>query len=344
MIEAPEILPETPDGDRRPSDAFDVLSDMLRVVRMSGAVLLRGVFSAPWAFTTPHATDIAHMLLPAARQLLLFHLVTEGRCWIKVDGQERLRLETGDIVALPYGDVHTMGGDQPAEPAAIADLFAAAPTDEGWAVIVHGGGGTSTRLICGFLHCDELLFNPLCKGLPRLLHVPTANEPAISLLAATVRHFIGEVHAARPGGACLLTRLAELLFIEILRRHMTTLPADAISWLNALNDPVVGRALRHLHTDPARVWTVERLAREVGASRTLLATRFTQRLGQSPMHYLTCWRLQLAAELLRDGVRGMAPIAERVGYASESAFNRAFKRHTGESPAAWRTRVLGPAV
>lgn len=344
MIEAPKILSETPGADRPPSNAFDVLSDVLRVVRMSGAVLLRGAFSAPWAFKTPHATEIAHMLLPAARQLLLFHLVTEGRCWIEIDGCDRLWLETGDIVALPYGDVHTMGGGSPAEPTAMADLFAAAPTDEGWAVIVHGGGGTTTRLICGFLHCDELLFNPLCKGLPSLLHVPTANEPAISLLAATVRHFIGEVHAARPGSACLLTRLAELLFIEILRRHMTTLPADAVGWLGALNDPLVGRALRYLHANPARGWTVESLAREVGASRTLLAARFAQRLDQPPMHYLTCWRLQLAAELLRDGVRGMAPIAERVGYASESAFNRAFKRHTGESPAAWRTRTSGAAA
>ncbi|MGH8600964.1 MAG: helix-turn-helix transcriptional regulator, partial [Burkholderiales bacterium] len=131
---------------------------------------------------------------------------------------------------------------------------------------------------------------------------------------------------------------------EILRRHMTALPADAVGWLGALNDPLVGRALRYLHANPARGWTVESLAREVGASRTLLAARFAQRLDQPPMHYLTCWRLQLAAELLRDGVRGMAPIAERVGYASESAFNRAFKRHTGESPAAWRTRTSGAAA
>ena len=322
-----------------PAGSFDVLSDLLRVVRLSGAALFRGDLSAPWALKTVDSTKIAHILLPKAKRLLSFHLVAEGRCWIALPGCHRVQLACGDIVVLPYGDAHTMGSDSGHEPVPVAGLLRDVTWNSGLPVVVHGGGGETTRMICGFVHCDELLFNPLLKTLPALLHINTEAEPEESLLAGSVRHLIGEAHSARAGSACLLARLSELLLVEVLRRHMTALPPETVGWLSAMNDPLVGRALQLLHADPAYGWTVNSLARQVGASRSSLASRFNALLGQPPMRYLIGWRLQLAAELLRDGAIGMAAIAASVGYASEAAFNRAFKRYTGEPPAAWRDRA-----
>jgi AraC family transcriptional regulator, alkane utilization regulator len=311
-------------------------------VRLSGAVLFRGDFSAPWAVRTPPSKELAAMLLPGARQLLLFHLVAKGDCCIELDGHPLLRLETGDIVVFPYGDAHTMASDLSLEPTACAGLLAAAACNEGLPVIAHGGLGKRTELVCGFLHCDEMLFNPLCKGLPPLLHVKTGGEQTISLIAAAVRHMITETHSGQAGTSGLLARLSELLFIEVLRRYMAGLRPGAVGWLSALNDAVVGRALQLMHSTPIRDWTVDGLARQVGVSRSVLSDRFRSMLGQPPMHYLTAWRLQLAAEMLRDSEDGLAAIAARIGYDSEAAFNRAFKRYAGEPPAVWRAKQLAP--
>ena len=319
--------------------ALDVLSDVLRVVRLSGAVLFRCEFSVPWAVKTPAPAELARLLLPEARQLMLFHLVAEGRCWIQLEGSERLQVEAGDIVVFPYGDAHAMASDLSIKPAPIAGLLGAALQREGMPVCVAGGGGDETHLVCGFLHCDELLFNPLCKALPALIHARSKGEPAMSFLAATVRHTINQAGAAQPGNACLLSRLSELLFIEVLRRHIAGLPPGTVGWLAALNDPVVGRVLQLMHARPAHPWTVDSLARQCATSRSLLAARFKALLGQPLMHYLACWRLQLAAEMLRDGAHGIAAIAARSGYESEPAFNRAFKRYAGDPPATWRARA-----
>jgi AraC-like DNA-binding protein len=341
MTETLKVLPETPSEYRAPPIPLDVLSDVLRVVRLSGAVLFRGDFSAPWAVRTPEPTELARMLLPGARQLLLFHLVAEGRCWIKLDKEGPLQFEPGDIAVFPYGDTHVMASDPSIEPTPCAGLLQAAASREGLPIVAHGGGGEPTRMVCGFVHCDELLFNPLCRGLPPIIHVRTGAEQATTLLAATARHIIGEAQTAQAGTGCLLARLSELLFIEVLRRWMAGLAPQTVGWLSALNDPTVGRALQLMHANPAEPWTVDRLAHQVGASRSLLADRFRSLLGQPPMHYLTCWRLQLAADMLRSGDHGMAVIADRVGYESEAAFNRAFKRYAGQPPATWRARRLG---
>ena len=340
MLESPEVLAETPPMPGPPPGSVDVLSDVLRVVRLSGAVLFRCEFSVPWAVTTPDPAELARLLLPGAKQLMLFHLVAAGRCRIGLKGHAPLQLETGDIVVFPYGDAHTMASDLSMKPAPITGLLGAAMGKEGMPVCVAGGDGEKTHLVCGFLHCDELLFNPLCKALPPLIHARNEGEPAISFLAATVRHTVSEAGAAQPGNTCLLSRLSELLFIEVLRRHIAALPPGTVGWLAALNDPMVGRSLRLMHAKPAHPWTVDNLARQCGTSRSLLAARFKALLGQPPMHYLVCWRLQLAAEMLRDGVHGIASIAARVGYDSEPAFNRAFKRYAGEPPATWRTKTL----
>jgi AraC-like DNA-binding protein len=195
-------------------------------------------------------------------------------------------------------------------------------------------------LICGFVYCEDLLFNPLCRALPSLIHVKTAEERTMSLLAATVRQTISEAHTAQPGTGCLLARLSELLFIEVLRRYMAGFPPDTVGWLSALKDPIVGRTLQLMHSNPAHEWTVPSLARQVGASRSLLADRFKLLLRQPPIQYLTCWRLQLAAEMLRNGTHAISQIAASVGYESEAAFNRAFKRYAGKPPAAWRSKEV----
>jgi len=222
----------------------------------------------------------------------------------------------------------------------IVELLRVTPASKGVPVVVHGGGGAPTRLVCGFLNCDELLFNPVLKTLPPLLVAQTPPEFEHSLLAAAVHHLLDEAESPQAGGACLRARLAELLFIEVLRRHVASLSPELPGWLGAVNDPMVGRALQALHAQPSRRWTVDSLARHVATSRSLLATRFKTLVGEAPMHYLTRWRLQRAAQMLRDGRDGLAAIAEQVGYESEAAFNRAFKRHAGESPGAWRSKAV----
>jgi len=338
MTAAPKVLPETPVRQPGAPGAADVLSDVLRVIHLSGAVFFHADVSAPWAARTVSAAELGRILLPHARQLLLFHLIEHGRCWIALDGASPLELGSGDIVVLPYGDEHILASDLSLTPIPMKRILK--PAGDRVAKLVLGQGQDRTRIICGFLQCDEFLFNPLCRGLPEQIHVKTSQEPATSLLTATMRSMIGEVDAGQAGTACVLSRLTELLFIEVLRRHMAGLDPDAVGWLSALNDPIVGRALQLLHARPAHTWTVNDLARQVGASRSLLADRFRSLLGQPPMHYLTCWRLQLAAQMLRRDSHGLAAIAGQVGYESEAAFNRAFRRQVGEPPAAWRARNL----
>jgi AraC family transcriptional regulator, alkane utilization regulator len=338
MTAAPKVLPETPVSPPLAPGAPDVLSDVLRVIHLSGAIFFHADVAAPWAARTVSAAELAQMLLPQARQLLLFHVIEDGRCWISLDGASPLELESGDIVVLPYGDAHTLASDLSLRPVPMKLILK--PAAGGVSKLVLGQGPNRTRIICGFLQCHEFLFNPLCRGLPEQIHVRTSQEPAVSLLTAIMHSMIGEMHAGQAGTACMLSRLTELLFVEVLRRHMAGLEPDAVGWLGALNDPVVGRALQLLHARPTYAWTVNDLARQAGASRSLLADRFRTLLGQPPMRYLTCWRLQLAAEMLRRDSHGLAAIAAQVGYESEAAFNRAFRRQVGEPPAAWRARNL----
>jgi AraC family transcriptional regulator, alkane utilization regulator len=340
MSSAPKILAETPAPQFPAAGATDVLSDVLRIIHLSGAIFFDADVAAPWAARSASAAELARMLLPRARQLLLFHAIERGRCWIALDHAAPLELESGDIVLLPYADEHTLASDLSLTPIPITQILKPAPGRV--TKLVLGKGADRTRIVCGFLQCDELLFNPLCRGLPRQIHLRTSQETAGSLLTSTMRSMIGEVHAGQAGTACVLSRLTELLFIEVLRRLMTRLQPDAVGWLSALNDPIVGRALQLLHARPAHGWTVNELARHTAASRSLLADRFRTRLGQPPMRYLTCWRLQLAAELLCHEGLGLAAIAAEVGYESEGAFNRAFRREVGEPPATWRARNLAP--
>jgi AraC-like DNA-binding protein len=338
MTKALRFLTETP-GSR--SDLLplprDVLSDVLGVIRFSGAIDLRTEFSAPWIIETLPSSDFADALQSQTKHIVPFHIVAEGNCWVKAKGGIQKALSTGDIIIFPHGDSHILGDRLEREPVPIDRLLPASPWQEP-PILKHGGGGELTRLVCGFLQCEELLLHPFLKTLPSLMHIRAFAEPTAPLLVTGVRYIIQETERFRPGSMCLLTRLVELMFVEILRSYMQSLPAQQVGWLSALNDPIVGQALDWIHADPAHPWTVPDLAKRVCVSRSALATRFTQLLGQPPMHYLIQWRLQLASHQLQTTNEGIAKIATQVGYESEAAFNRAFKRYVGVPPGVWRNR------
>ncbi len=315
---------------------MDVLSDVLQRVRLSGAVLFRGEFSEPWSVSSPPPNKLAPLLLPTARHIALMHIVAHGGCWAELGDGDARRLEEGDLIILPRGDAHTLGNRPGALSESVVRLLPGAG-EEGLPVIRHGGGGDGTRVVCAFLHCDDAPFNPLASTLPRLLHLPASDIGTTGWLPAGIQQLVQESADPAPGGACLLSRLTELLFVEALRRHIAGLPEDHRGWLSALRDPLVGRALERFHREPAAAWTVDALALDLHSSRSVLSDRFRQFLGLSPMAYLTRWRMQLAANALRENAEaGIAAIAAEVGYGSEAAFSRAFRRITGQPPSAWR--------
>jgi len=312
---------------------MDLLSDVLRSIRLSGAVLFRGEFSAPWAVAAPPARTVAALLHPDAAHLVLFHVVAEGSAWAKTAQGDHTDIAAGDIVVLCGGDAHVLGSGAPERTAQIGEILPPRPWPEP-PRLHYGGGGERTAIVCGFLHCDEIVFHPLLRTLPRLLRVRMGTSA--EWVEANLRYPLEEAGAGRPGSSSLLARAAELLFVDVLRRHLADGPAEERGWLAALRDPAVATALELLHGDPAAAWSVGLLARRVGTSRTVLSERFRLHLGQPPMQYLTRWRIQLAARMLSDQEESIAAVAERVGYESERAFHRAFKRHAGVTPAAWR--------
>jgi AraC-like DNA-binding protein len=342
MAQTPDFMPNTPKrvapaGAPR-TGGTDLLSDVLHRIHLASAVFLRGEFTAPWAFASTDAATLCEIVRPGARRLVLFHVAVEGSFCLELASGERALAHAGDAVVLPYCDVHTMGFPDGVPPVPIATLLPLPPWNE-MPVVRHGGGGAPTRILCGYLHCDDLLFNPVLQALPRLIHVRPSSGEAAQWREASLRYTIEQ--AGRPGsrGEALLARLPELVLVDCLRQYAESLPASHTGWLGALKDPVLGRALVFLHAQSAEPWTVTSLARRVAVSRSILAERFTRVLGVAPMRYLAQWRLQLAADLLRDQAQlGMAAIAGRVGYESEATFSRAFKRHVGVSPAAWRNR------
>jgi AraC-like DNA-binding protein len=314
---------------------MDALSEVLKAVRLTSGIFLDAEFTAPWCIdSAPGEADIAH-ILPQAEQVSIFHLLTEGRCRAKLPGGTALDLEVGDLLMFPHGDGHLMGSDVQLAPRETWELVDPAP---GRALprINYGGGGARTRFVCGFLACDKRTCKPLIGALPRILKVSLRDSPAASWIEATVRRGASETHAPSAGSEVLLGRLAELLFVEGIREYVRSLPQSQQGWLAGLRDPHVGRALALLHGNPARDWQVDTLAQESGLSRSALADRFVALLGEPPMQYLTGWRMALASQALSTSNDAVARIAERVGYESEAAFNRAFKREFGTPPAAWR--------
>jgi len=320
----------------------DPLSDVLRAVRLSGAVFFLIDATSPWVIEVPDTAALAAVTLPRAQHVISYHVVTRGACCGALLDGASVRLETGDVLVFPHGDPYVMsnapgmrGGPEPAEVLAFMEAMVAGRLP--FAVAEGGGGAEQLGLVCGFLGCDVRPFNPLLAALPRLLTVRrafAAGDP----LGRLIDFAIAESQEQRAGGECVRLRLSELMFVEVVRRYLTALPAEQTGWLAGLRDRVVGRALACLHERPGDDWTLEKLAKDVGLSRSALAERFAHFVGDPPMQYLARWRMQVAARLLADGQAKVSAVALRVGYDSEAAFSRAFKRATGVSPAAWRSR------
>jgi AraC-like DNA-binding protein len=315
---------------------MDVISDVLRVIRLSGVVVFHTELTAPWGLAVPQLATVAKLLHLETRRVVPFHAVAKGSCISLLDGVERL--DEGDVVMYPQGDPHVLASDETVVPTPVGGLLSHIDPEQP-PVVRHGGGGQMTRLVCGFVHCDEAVFNPLAAGLPKVLCGRSKGRNGSPRLHGLLQLALSEAATPRAGTMTLLTRLTELMFVEVLRTFMESLPAERTGWFAGLRDPFVGRALARLHAEPDRNWTVEELGRAVGLSRSALVERFNAFIGQPPMTYLTNWRIQLATQLLRDSHAGVADIASRVGYASEPAFNRAFRRVVGLPPAAWRRRA-----
>jgi len=315
---------------------MDALSETLRVVRLVGAIFIHGRFSAPWCYQSPCADFAAPLLEPSAERVVIFHLITEGQCFVEMDSGAPVQLSAGDAVVFPQGHAHRMSsapGLEPAKGARLETVLSRRPRR-----LVYGGGGRTTRLVCGYLACDARLARMLLSGLPPLLKVSVRGSNAGMWLEASVQYALAEARSPRPGGAGVLAKLAEVLFIEVLRLYMNEHSADRPGWLAAVRDRIVGAALTQLHTRPAHAWTLEALARAAGASRSVLAERFQHLVGSAPMEYLTQWRMLLAANLLSSSNAPLARIAEDIGYQTDTAFIRAFRREYGMPPAAWRRR------
>lgn len=318
---------------------MDALSETLRVVRLVGAIFINARFTAPWCYQSPHADQAAPFLEPGAERVVIFHLITEGTCFVEMGDAPPARLVAGDAVLFPQGHAHRMASEPGLPPASGARLDAVLARRP--RTLAYGGGGPTTRLVCGYLACDARLARLLLAGLPSLVKVNVRGSPAGAWLEASVRYALAEARSPnRPGGAGVLAKLAEVLFIEVLRLSMNEQAEGRTGWLAGVNDRVVGAALKAMHARPGHPWTLEELARTASSSRSVLAERFQQLVGSSPMQYLTQWRMVLAANLLRGSNAPLAAIAEDVGYQTDTAFSRAFRREYGAPPATWRRSQL----
>jgi len=316
----------------------DALSGVLKSVRLEGAVYLNAEFTAPWCVRGQYGLASVKELLAGAEHIVFFHHLIEGACKVRLaDGSDALDVAAGDLVLFPQDDRHLLGSDLHITPFEAENLNGPDGVTEGELIqIRHGGGGAPTRFVCGYLACNRSVIRPLLEALPRLLRIPIGDGYASSLLRELLRAGVRESMASRPGGQSTLARLAELMFVEALRRHAENLPPGSQGWLAGARDLNVGRALALMHGEPGRPWTVDALARKVALSRSALAERFATLVGVPPMQYLMRWRLALAAQMLRFDGTAITRVAERSGYESEAAFTRAFKREFGLPPAAWR--------
>lgn len=331
--------------------SLDTLSEVLRSVRLRGALFFHVEGRDRWASEAPDASEIARYVMPGIEQVMAYHVVTEGSCWTGVIGGEPVQLGLGDIVVYPRGAPHSVTSHPGLR--GQVDLQAyVQPREQQLPVFSTRVGGDvrvgiadspsppgSSTLVCGFFGCDARPFNPLLASLPDLLHV-RARGGEDDRIHQLIRFAVAESVCKRPGGEALLERLSETMFIELVRRYLEELPDGQNNWLAGLRDRYVGRALTCLHASPGEVWTIDRLAERVGLSRSSLHERFAQFTGHAPMQYLARWRMQVAAGLLRQSGATVASIAQDVGYESEAAFSRAFRRETGRPPATWRREQL----
>jgi AraC-like DNA-binding protein len=325
------------------ADARDPLSDVLSATKLAGALFFQVDATSPWGVEIPPARLFASLILPRARHVISYHVVVHGSGWARVGGAPAVRFGSGDILVFPHGDPYALlsaPGVQPElDHASALDFFRAMAQRRLPFVVTEGGGGPErARFACGFLGCDTRPFNPLLGALPALMHIRRREGAADDLLDRLLELTLAEGRIRRAGGECIRLRLSELMFVEVVRRYLEALAPGETGWLAGLRDPGIARALALLHERPDHAWTLEELARDVAMSRSALADRFARLVGLAPMHYLAHWRMQLAARLLTDGTTKVAAVALAVGYASEAAFSRTFKKLCGLAPGAWRRR------
>lgn len=321
---------------------MDALSDVLRVVGLTGGVFLDARFTAPWCILGQVGPDNCAPYMTPPAFVMCFHFVLEGRCVIAVDGEPPCEAEEGDVVLLARNELHRLGSDLSGKPVSAADIIRE-PDGAGIPSISHGGGGEACAMVCGFLGGDAQL-EPLIATLPPLLKFNVKGTPGGEWISQSFRFGARGLANGDPGTATIMARMSELLFVEAVRRYLTTMPPERTGFLAGLRDPAVGKALALMHTQVARDWTAEDLAAAVNLSRSAFADRFTALIGQPPMTYLASWRMRVAAHKLREGRQTIGQIAFDVGYESEAAFTRAFKRELGVPPATWRRQTLESPV
>jgi AraC-like DNA-binding protein len=330
-------------GSLAAASGFDVLSDVLRCVRLTGSMLFLVDAHSPWMSWAPRADAFRRVALPDSQHLVSYHVVTQGGCWAGLRDAQPERFQTGDVLVVPHGDAYFLA-DSPDTPAAYGpeeavDFFRSMAAGEMPSVVSEGGERAErAQFICGFLGCDRRPLNPVLDALPAMIHLRSATRPD-DRMGHLIAFALCELREPSSGGRGVRLRLAELMFVEVVRRYLDTVGDAQAGWLAGLHDPLVARTLALLHASPARHWTLEALAAQAGSSRSVLAERFTHFVGQAPMQYLMQWRMQLASRLLAEpGARKVAAVAEAVGYESEAAFSRAFKKCVGVAPSAWRMR------
>jgi AraC-like DNA-binding protein len=316
---------------------MDAFSEILSGVKMHGAVFFTAEFSAPWGLSMPAANVMAAKLAPGAAHLVTYHLVVEGGAVIELADGPSIELKPGDVVIFPHGDPHHMSSGKGAKPPFPNYGISAKVKSRDLSPLRAGGGGETSRFVCGYMSCDPYLSRPILSGLPSVFKVNVRTDRAGHWLESSIMHLVDEAASGRVGSEAMLAKLSEALFVDTLRRHVAGLPEQQMGWLTGARDPIVGKSLGLLHSRVAHPWTIADLADEVGISRSALVERFTRYLSEPPMTYLTRWRLQLAARSLENTSRGVAEIAADVGYESEAAFNRAFKREFGQPPGRYRS-------
>jgi len=338
MTAMPKHLPQRPPARQTPATAEParLLREALASLHLAGALFVRARFSSPWALESPEGEELARALEPRARRVILFHVVLEGRFVISLAGVDH-ELGPGDVAILPYADRHLMRSPEKARPIPLGSVLPPRP----WSrlpSLSHGGGGAETAIACGFLYCDDLQLSPVLAAMPPLIVVRTGAGAFSDWITTNVRFAIAEADAVHDGAEILMSRLPELLFLKCLDFHARQEAAGPVGWLAAAVDPIVSRAIAHLHRNPERAWSLQQLSRACSTSRSVLDERFRRLVGCPPMQYLAAWRLQLAAQRLRSTRKTVAEIADDVGYGAVAAFSRAFKRYTGFSPREWRRR------
>jgi AraC-like DNA-binding protein len=316
---------------------MDVLSEVLKVVKLQGAMFYNGVFSSPWSLCSPASRTVARYLAPDAEHVIIYHLLTEGHASARLLDGERIALDAGDLVIFPHGDPHVIENGPPTKTVDLAKELARIVA-QGLKLARFGGDGEVTKFICGFMACDPRLSQVFLSGLPSVFKVSIRNTASGKWLENSIRFSVNEAYASRAGGEAFLAKLSEVLFVETLRAYIADLPAHQTGWLAGARDAEVGKTLALMHRNPAHPWTIASLAKEAGVSRSVLAERFRRYLNQAPIAYLTRWRLQLGAQMLASTSYSVAQIASEVGYESEAAFNRAFKRDFTVPPARFRSQ------